>query len=272
MKHARPRGEAIDGSRLRSWRENFQSYRHTINDNSIDRWLEQFRPADKDLAARILDVIEFISSEQISSAFRQILAQLPGWHTDKKRRVGQWRFVPFSRSSGESGDSMVHKFRHANNLASAKYSELFVYRSELMDLTEKDTVVFIDDFSGTGNQVTDSWERLHEYVPGGPLIYLVLVGVNSKAREKIQAETDLQVVSHFDYGESDNLFSGRCRQFTPLEKERILEYCTRADRFEPRGKGDCGMVLIFSHNSPNNSIPILHKFNARWEGLFRRYD
>ncbi len=271
MKTPRPRLSPINGNRYRSWRETFQSYRHVINDNNIDRWLEQFGRNDRDIAARILDSIEFISSEQIASSYRAALAQLPGWHRDGDSRNGEWRFAPFSRSSGESGDAMIHKFRLANNLNGRQYNELFVYRSELMELTENDTVVFIDDFSGTGGQVTDNWPFLQEFVPL-PMVYLVLVGINGKAREKITKETNLQVISHIEFSESDNLFSSRCRAFNAAEKTAILRYCKRADSHQPMGYGDCGMILVFAHNTPNNSIPILHKNNARWEGLFRRYD
>lgn len=274
MKHPKPRGAAINARRFRSWRETFQSYRHAINDNTIDRWLDQFRQVDRDLAARILDSVEFISSEQISSAFRAILADLPGWNIDENLRTGKWRFIPFSGSSGESGDSMTHKFRHANNLSSGRYNDLFIYRSDLLreEINADDNVVFIDDFSGTGRQVTENWSLLQELLPEQPNTYLILVAANSSARQKIMDETDLQVVSHYNFGESDNLFSSRCNHFSEEEKNNLLRYCRRANRRFPRGTGDCGMILVFAHNSPNNSIPILHKNSERWEGLFRRYD
>lgn len=274
MKHPKPRGEAIDNARYRTWRETFSSYRHAINVNSIDRWLDQFKPTDKDLAARILDCVEFISLEQIGIAFRQILTQLPGWQIDENKRIGRWRFVPFSVSSGESGDTMMHKFRLANGLSGRKYHELFIYKSDLLreKITSEDTVVFIDDFSGTGKQVCDYWTELRELLPEQPTIYLVLVGVNNKAKQKIAEETDLQVISQYDFNNSDDIFSVSCRHFTQDEKDKILEYCRRADRTNPRGFGECGLVLVFAHNTPNNSIPILHTNHGAWEGLFRRND
>lgn len=218
--------------------------------------------------------MEFISSEQISSAFREILSSLNGWNIDENLRIGKWRFIPFSGSAGESGDSMTHKFRHANGLGNKKYNELFVYRSDLLreNIAAEDNIVFIDDFSGTGRQVTENWSLLQELLPEQPTTYLVLVAANNVARQKIIDETDLQVVSHYDFGESDNIFSLHCNHFSDEEKTNLLKYCRRADRRFPKGFGDCGMVLVFSHNSPNNSIPILHRNNERWEGLFRRYD
>lgn len=274
MKYPKPRGAAINNTRYRIWSETFASYRHAINVNSIDRWLDQFDSTDKDLAARILDCVEFISLEQIGIAFRQILAELRGWHIEENQRVGKWRFVPLSGSPGESGDSMIHRFRLANRLNFRKYNELFVYRSQLMSerLTEEDSIVFIDDFSGTGKQVCDFWTEFQELLPEQPTTYLVLAGVNNQAKQKIDEETDFQVVSQYEFNNSDNIFSDSCRHFTQDEKDKILRYCRRADRTNPRGFGECGLVLIFAHNTPNNSIPILHANRASWEGLFRRND
>lgn len=274
MKPPRPRGEAITNRRVRMWSETFSGFRHTISDGSIDRWLEQFENGDKDIAARILDSVEFLSSQQISTSFRQILNSLPGWNINEAEREGRWRFVAYSSSSGESGDSMVHKFRLANGLGRNIYNDLFIYRSELYreNLTPDDTVVFIDDFSGSGTQICNNWSQLQELLPGEPTIYLVLVAINESARERITNETDLQVVSQIDLGNKDNIFSEQCEHFTPEEKAKILKYCRRADRRNPKGSSDCGMVLVFAHNIPNNSIPILHTNHDEWEGLFRRYD
>jgi len=274
MKHPKPRNAAIDNSRYSSWRETFAGYRQSVTDGSIDRWLEQFHANDKDVAARILDSVDFISGAQINDSFRQFLAGLPGWNIDENQRKGKWRFVPFTSSSGESGDSMTHKFRHANSLGSKNYKELFIYRRDLPSqmLTQEDTVVFIDDFSGTGKQVCDYWKELPELLPEQPTTYLVLVGINNKARKKIEEETDLQVVSQFDFDDTDNLFSDHCTHFSSDEKDKILSYCRKADRRYPKGSGECGMVLVFAHNTPNNSIPILHTNHGAWEGLFKRYD
>jgi len=39
----------------------------------------------------------------------------------------------------------------------------------------------------------------------------------------------------------------------------------------PMGFGDCGLVVVFQHRPPNNTIPILHEDHSKWTGLFPRY-
>src|SRR4051794_14153052 len=170
MRAPKHRGSPVDMARMRGWVEEFAGYRIAVNEGRIGRWLQQFEEADRDLAARLLDVVDFIGNDQIAAAFREALSGLPGWSPDENRRSGRWFFVAFSSSAGESGDQMLHRFRTANNLAGRRYDYLFHYRSELLMLApgEEDTVVLIDDFAGTGNQACQAWEEVYrELLPFG---------------------------------------------------------------------------------------------------------
>lgn len=275
MRRPRLSGEPINADRMQSWLADFAGYRVNVNEGRIDRWLGQFDRDHQDVAARLLDAVEFVTAEQIAEAYRQTLGTLPRWNRSAARRQGRWRFVPFSFSAGESGDSMLHAFRVANGLQHHRYNELFVHLRDLpgQALGEDDTVVFVDDFSGTGDQAIKNWNGvLAELLPQEPSSFLLLVAAGAGARRRINAETSLTAVPHSVLGNADNLFHERCRHFTEAEKRTLLAYCERAARREPRGYGECGFVLVLSHRCPSNSIPILHVSHRRWEGLFRRQD
>lgn len=275
MRRPQPRGKSIDMARMRLWLEDFAGYRVAVTEGRIERWLRQFEEPDRDLAARLLDVVDFVGNDQIAAAFRETLEGLPGWHRDERQRVGRWFFVAFSGSAGESGDHMLHRFRTANNLGGRRYDSLFRYRSELVSLApdDNDTVVLVDDFTGTGDQACQAWEEVYrELLPFGPRLYLVLVASSIFARERIRRETEMTPQAHIELGDADNIFSTTCRHFTADEKESILRYCEKADPSKPRGHGDCGFMLVLAHKCPNNSIPILHARRKDWEGLFRRHD
>jgi hypothetical protein len=202
------------------------------------------------------------------------MVNLEGWNIDEEHRQGKWRFVAFSASAGESGDEMLHVFRLANRLNLKKYNHLFIYKSELLseNLGSKDTVVFIDDFSGTGKQVCDTWPEIQELLPGSPRVFLFLVAAGVGGCKKIEKQTEIILVPSIRLTEQDNIFSPCCRHFTKDEQCKVLSYCKKASRQTPRGHGDCGYVIVFAHTCPNNSIPILHAHHSRWEGFFRRND
>jgi hypothetical protein len=182
-----------------------------------------------------------------------------------------------SGSAGESGDGMLYQFRVANSLDGKGFKELFISRSDLIreKLTASDTVVLLDDFSGTGQQVCDAWSdpavAYGELLAGVGKVYLIVVAASRAARDRIMHETSISLMPAHELHEADNIFSDHCKHFTRADKERILHYGEIADRKLPKGYGDCGFVIVFQHRSPNNSIPILHALHSRWVGLFPRH-
>ena len=275
MKKPKNRGTAIDIKRYRTWVQEFSSYRHSVPEGRIRDWIALFDEGDRDVAARVLDCVDFFSHEQISAAFKTILSALDGWHKDEAKRSGKWRFIAYSASAGESGDTMLAKFRHANNLAGQQHNELFIHRSDILreGLGFDDVVVLVDDFIGTGDQACSSWNEIYgELLAEVGRVYLVVVAARDKAIEVVGEETSLEVVPHFPLRDSDNVFDSSCKFFNSEEKARILKYCEKVDRKEPKGRGDCGLLVVFSHTIPNNSIPILSKRSKHWEPLFSRYD
>lgn len=275
MREPRPPGTPINMQRMRDWATEFAGYRINVTENRIDRWLDQFEDAHRDVAARLLDSVQFVSSEQMAALFRDALQSLSGWSLDENEREGSWLFVPFTGSSGESGDVMIQRFRHANNMAGKGYSNLFGYRADLLRsrLGPDDTVVLVDDFSGTGDQACDSWEMIFdELLPERPRVVLLLVAASARAVGRIASETEMEPHACITLGEGANLFSDACPYFAAEEKEILMRYGELADPQYPVGRGDCGFVVVFAHTCPNNTIPILHARRDEWEGLFRRYD
>ena len=273
MKKPKDRGKAIDGQRFAQWVSRFPGYRQEVTEGRITNWINQFTGGDRDIAARVLDCVNYVSHESIEEVFEEILEKLDGWDRDERKRKGRWRFVAFSKAAGESGDTMLHKLRTSTKMTGAKYEKLCIHKSDLLKekLGPEDNVVFLDDFAGTGNQVCTGWEQvMEELLPGEPNTYLILVAVTKTAIEKIQNQTPMQVMAHIKLRDEDNFFSGGCTHFTVQEKARILTYCRRANNQFPRGYGDCGLVIVLAHRTPNNSIPILHANHDAWVGLFAR--
>ncbi len=273
MRRPKATNSPIDKQRISDWVVRFSGYRQDITPRRVAAWMDQFTSTDRDLAARVLDCVNYVSHASMDDAFRRILARLSGWDRTKERRVGKWRFVGFSRAAGESGEAMLHKFRSATGLSSDRYNELFINKRDLVqeNLTTADTVVFVDDFAGTGQQVCNGWrDVMAELLPGAPAAYLVLVATSVTASQRIRSGTPLKVESNILLRDDDNIFSPDCTHFTGAEKQNILLYCRRANRRKPQGFGNCGFVIVLAHKTPNNSIPILHAASQKWVPLFPR--
>jgi hypothetical protein len=269
----RPADTPIDTRRRSAWQKRFGSYRHGVTEAGILDWLNQFHDGDKDTAARLLDAVEFISAEQLHAAFQSLLSRLSGWHREPRRRRGRFAFVAFSSSAGESGDNMLHQFRLANNLNAREFDSLFIGRSDLLrsGLGPNDTVVFLDDFVGTGRQAVTAWQKMFQELTAAiGSIYLVTVGAYRVGSERISKETRMQLLTHRLLGYADNLFHDQCDHFSEHDKSRILHYCKVAGPSYPRGFGDCGLVIVLYHQCPNNTLAVLHASSKEWEPLFPR--
>ena len=269
------RGSEIDAHRYQTWLARFAVYRTPVTQGLVELWLKQFPSTEFDLAARVLDSVLFLNHTHISQCFRQLLEGMEGWDKSAKKRKGQWYFVPFSRSEGESGNSMLHQLRMATGMAKREFDPLFVNRSDLVALkpSAEDTVILIDDFSGSGKQASDSWnEMFSELLFGGPRVVLMLVAATSSALKRISKETEMEPVCGTTLHARDDIFSTACKHFTDAEKATLLEYCKRASPSNPKGFGDCGLVVVLAQRCPNNSIPILHANHKKWRGLFPRND
>ena len=275
MKKPNDRNIAIDLKRYRNWVSEFSGFRHQVPEGRIREWFKHFSEKDHDIVARILDCVDFITHEQMSNAFRTALTSIEGWNKAKTKRKGKWRFVAYSASAGESGDEMLSWFRHANNLKGSQHNDLFIHRSDILrqNLGFDDTVVLVDDFVGTGDQACKSWDEIYgELLAEVGRVFLVIVAGVNNAIARINDETGLEALAHIGFNNSDNFFDSKCKWFNNAEKETILEYCTLIDKVKPKGHGDCGLLVVFSHTVPNNTIPILQKRTNDWEPLFCRYD
>ncbi len=272
MKQPRRRRSPITRERIDGWLAVFRFYRHPPTEPSIEQWLGRFTNADRDVAARVLDCVQVVSEQEILIGYRNALQRVEGWNIDPARRSGRWFFVGFG-GHGESGHAMVRIFREANQLTSTAYNHLFCGATDLpfQNLTAQDHVVFIDDFSGSGRQVCTVWPTLQELIASDAECHLILTSATRMAMSKIDDLINLALVVHIVLEEDDNVFSPECRRFTHQEKITLERYGRRADNRHPKGFSDCGLLFVLSHKTPNNTIPILHAFHERWEGLFPRY-
>jgi hypothetical protein len=274
MKPPSKRGAPIDAARRRRWVQEFGAYKSAVIEHTVVEWVDQFDMADKDLAGRVLDVIDFYSIPRIQTAFRDVLASLPGWHSEEAKRKGKWRFCEFSAAPGTSAGAMLYQFKHANKLTHRQFKDLFIGRSQILasGLGNADTLVLVDDFVGTGIQAKEAFDQFfQELIASVGQVYLVTVAARREAIEDILEQTGIEIRCAQILMPGDSPINDACAHFTAEEKARLVEYGRRADKKNPVGFGHCGLVVVFYHNCPNNSLPILHASNQKWTPLFPRH-
>lgn len=256
---------------LTAWEARFRPYRRHPSRECLIAWLKQFDEKHQTIAHRVLDSVILLSEDDILQGYKGTLESLPGWSKKSDERVGRWFFVGMG-DAGESGQAMLRLFREANGLTADRWQSLCVMPRELPSLALKavDNVVFVDDFAGSGQQMVNYWPIIEELVASEARCYLALSATTSRAEAEIRAKTELDVRAPVILQEKDNLFSEACDTFTEEEKLVLEGYGKRASKSQPRGFGDCGLTIVLSHKTPNNSVPILHANHADWISPFPR--
>lgn len=233
----------------------------------ITRWIAQFDDSDIPLAIRILQEIKYYSIENIRSMIRS-LVELTYHHfsTVNRNRI---LFVPIGASyEGSSVVARALRDEIRNERRIKSMADL-----ESLEPGTFDALVFLDDFSGTGSTLRIWWMNVESIVrPRNVPFAVALLVLNYRARVTIEQFANVICVDELN--ESFNVVGPQSQRFEQVEKERIAEYCRRTG-CAPRyllGFGNCGLLVAFKHQCPNNSLPILwHTCDQPpWETLFKR--
>lgn len=256
---------------LDAWVGRFAGYRQAPTKAVLCRWLSRFAPEHLATAHKVLDAVMVVTEREIHEGYRDAMTALPGWSKSAAARQGRWFFVGVG-GAGESGPAMLRMFREANGLTSANWQDYFKMPRELprLGLTAYDHVVFVDDFAGTGRQIVNYWPLMQELVASEASCYLLLTAVTEDAERNIQENTELDVRAPIRLERAANIFAAESNLFDDAERNALEEYGKIAWATYPKGFGDCGLTLILSHKTPNNTIPILHANHEHWEGPFPR--
>lgn len=223
------------------------------------------------LAHRLLDAVVIVPEIDAHYGYKNALNNLEGWNRKIELRQGRWFFVGVG-SAGESGPAMLRMFREANGMTSDSWQRFFVTAKELpgLNLSAYDSVVFVDDFAGTGTQVVNYWPILAELVASEARCHLILTAATEYAAKKISDKTELILHCSIILEEGSNLFSESSKLFSKDERVALDHYGNKAWSAHPRGFGGCGVALVLSHKTPNNSLPVLHANHDGWVGPFPR--
>lgn len=276
-----------------------------VDNASINAWLDNFSSDDKIAALHLLAHFTFFGQREMRSllqaAYRdlfrtplvqQIRNQNAGTlhagtiESAFKAELAATRFLGIGNPS-ESGTHLLYYFRQENRLQANQFINVHQIfgrssgRSVLRDSAIR-RYVFIDDFCGSGTQAIDYSRNVVEEVlalnAALEVFYFPIVGV-SKGLQRIRRKTRFtRVDSVFSLDQSFKAFHRRSRYFLPTEqvaKTLALQVMRQAGRRlfpgHPLGYKDGQLLLGFSHNVPDNSLPALWADEPDWTPIFKRY-
>jgi hypothetical protein len=213
-----------------------------------------------------------------------------------KKELAQTRFLGVG-SPAESGTHLLYYFRQENRLPKSAFvslAGLYDRRIDDPDVALQDSqvrrIVFLDDLCGSGSQATRYSERVLPTLRsiaernGFSLTieYLVLVAQRS-ALEDVDRDTDFdRVGTVLELDESHKCLSSGSRHFHAADPAHVTldgarklaeAYGVTLCPSNPLGWRDGQLLLGFSHNIPDNTLPIIwyDEPSPPWMPIFPRY-
>lgn len=266
-----------------------------LTEDMLRAWIDQVETnVERRQLFKMLQNTRFVSDEHLlegfEAAYRNMSRRLPVLMREKRSDRRQDVLVTFVGGVSKSGAHYAAQFAKASLITHANVVTAEKLASRL-DPERADgiaAVVIVDDMIGTGNTLTSELERnqavFDELGVGARMpLFVCVFSATSEGEAKVRrhldrnfADSDLEVYEplderHFAFGE------GRGFWDTDSEKQMAKALATdlgaRVDRRRPLGFRGQGLLLTFSRNCPNNSLPILFgsgKGTRAWMPLFPR--
>lgn len=216
---------------------------------------------------------------------------------DFRHELNLTRFVGVGNPS-ESGPHLLYYFRQENGLDKdlfidthriLKFSRQGPREEKIVDIYLSNPnlkrYVFLDDLCGSGDQVIqyakDVSREIKEIDPTIELYYITLVATK-RGIDKVKSSSIFDVVETiFELDDSYRCFSENSRFFPtnldlPVNK-KIAERISKkygTGFYGPdccHGHDDGQLLLGFSHNTPDNTLPIFWHDSPEWNPIFKRH-
>lgn len=288
--HDKELSEAVSSIEVRDLVERWGAYQgRKRTESEVRDWLKQFgSSSDQRLMLKLLQHLRFYSGDIIREKFEQAHRSVVRsiiTIVEKGRRSRRDILVSYLGTPGSSGPSMARLYRQTNNI----YRDNCVSPDEILkhvlEVKEISALVFVDDFVGTGQTVTELLKKLKFKYPelphllkarGVQLWYVVVAGTElgmSKIEKELENFTSLiHVFCANELGDQDKAFSESSPIWSTVEERITAEEIAGSfgKRLEPRapwGFGNTQALVVFEENCPNNSLPILYKARKGMESF-----
>lgn len=249
-----------------------------ISLDHVIKWVLQFDKDDYSLAVKIIEHLDVLGSAQVRSALEVA-------HTKLVRKISEKGFPMKGNntlfaavgSSAKSGALIAYHYRVTADIP----EDSFVSSDEedQLDLSKIENIVLVDDVIGSGKTIAKEVSRVAEEVYSlsrSRNIFVLTVAGYDEGIKHVIDETGASVVTALEYNVRDTVanldavfYHGMPMSERSSALESIKRYC-RIVSTSNLGFMDLGGLLVFDHNTPNTSLPIIWSNSKGWLPLFPR--
>jgi tetratricopeptide (TPR) repeat protein len=242
--------------------------------NQVLKWFKNFEPKEYSSALEILEAVQYKQQHEIDLLLKKLTNEIKDVFSSELKNV---LFFPLGNSSASSGSMYLYSL-----LKRLQLSESGFKQDDFKNYLNKNiNIVFIDDIIGSGNQATRFYENNLKNAKAR-LFYISLYAFNDGI-ENIRENTNFDLVFSGEYltnqlsafGEESFVFKEKSK------RERLKKFCLKyGEKLFPKhplGYNNTQSLIVFPHNTPNNTLPIIwashlneKKIGEPWFPLWER--
>src|SRR6267142_1419551 len=219
----------------------------------ILRWLENFEPSEVDDAFLLMEKIQHHGENAIRETIADLSDELMNiLGEDLKRSL----FLPLGLSPSSSGAIFLYEFRHDLALSEHQFS---TWPCKID--SDVRALVFFDDLIGSGSQAVRFFrEYLSELRQ--KVLYVSLFAF-ARGLKRVQEDSGFRTVltgvrlsdEYRAFTEDSMIFRDATQRLRI--KSLAEKYGKRLYPSHPLGYDDTQSLVVFSHNTPNNTLPVI---------------
>ncbi len=222
--------------------------------SQIVSWLNNFTPSEIEYAILLLSNIQYKDSHFIQEAISSLAKEIINIFNGNLNNV---KFFPLGESPSSSGGMYLYEFRKELGLSENN----FPYTPFKDHLNQPNVLVFFDDIIGSGSQAIWFAETKLQNIKIDIYYFSIFAyeeGLekvrNSKLFKKVLCE---QILSDEERAFTNNSYVFRDVEIREKLKKLSEKYGNLLFPKHPLGYDNSQSLLVFPHNTPNNTLPIL---------------
>lgn len=261
---------------IRIWHR-FRLYKpQKISIKSILIWINQFSPDEKVLIKRAALQLKHVNQSELVDDLLERNKALLKELLNAGINLNKIIYVSIS-DAGSSSHAILNLLRDAGRLQNSgcklvdagNLGELHKLTTEL----KEGAVIFVDDFSGSGDQFHSQHAAIGGFIVGNFSQYFLLHTVCEEAIKRIY-DTGVEVWQSQIHEKRNRPLHSASTFFTSEERKILIDCGSKYSKKHSLGYQDLATMIVYERNAPN-SVPIIFRGDKKQKkliGLVPRVD
>jgi len=256
----------------------FSNYGDGITKTDVEHFVSQFESYNNlNLGLKLLNNVDFYDGPRVLSLARELGNNIKSITDENLQDV---LICPLKPNPGSSAHLTQRKIKQTISQTIQErqlFNQKFISYDRLHTLSEETLlkkIFFVDDFIGSGDTVISNWGRFQALENDNHMYYVGALVAYTDSIQRIEEETasHFEIVVSRELSDSQRAFHPENHTFNQSEQRILKQICETIPNPDEHqyGHRNGQSLVIFSDQSPNNALPLLHKPARGWKPLFPR--